>query len=75
MKTAIGCRLLELCTATTVDLRDGRLHLESESCKGRKDRQSKLPADLYEQLRAIAGPTFLWQRFPEGLRSVYLGRG
>lgn len=75
VKAAIGCRLLELCTARTADLQEGRLHFESRSCKGRKARQSKLPVDLYEEVRSIAGPTFLWERFPEGLRTVYRNRG
>lgn len=74
VKAAIGCRLLELCSATTSDLRDGRLNLESETCKGRKDRQSKLPGAFYEELKGLAGPTYLWERFPEQLRSVYVAR-
>lgn len=74
MKAAIGCRLLELCLARTADLREGRLNLESETCKGRKDRQSKLPGPFYEELKALGGPTYLWERFPEQLRGVYVAR-
>lgn len=69
VKASIGCRLLELCTAKSADLRDGRLNLASESYKGRKDRQSKLPTDLYKELKSIAGTPFLWERFPEQLRA------
>ena len=74
VKAAIGCRMLELCLVRSVDLRDGRLNLESETCKGRKDRQSKLPEELYEELKSLAGPIYLWERFAEQLRSVYVAR-
>ena len=74
VKAAIGCRILELCSAKSADLREGRLSFESETCKGRKERQSKLPAELYEELQALAGPIYLWERFPEQLRVVYIAR-
>lgn len=75
VKASIGCRLLELCSARTNQLREGRLVFESESCKGRKERQSRLPPDLYDELRSIAGKTYLWERFPQDLRSIYRRRG
>ncbi len=74
VKAAIGCRILELCLARSADLRDGRLNLASETCKGRKDRQSKLPAELYDELKSLAGPIYVWERFSEQLRSVYIAR-
>lgn len=75
VKASIGCRLLELCSVESDKLREGRLVFESESCKGRKARQSKLPPALYEELRSLAGKTHLWERFPQDLRSIYRRRG
>ena len=76
VKAAIGCRLLELCSVESDKLREGRLVFKSETCKGPKARQSKLPPALYEELRfSIAGKTYSWGRFPQDLRSIYRRRG
>ena len=47
---------------------------EATTAKGRKTRRSKLPEKLFEELQAVAGPTFVWENFPEQLRGVYLRR-
>lgn len=56
-------------------LKDGRLTFDAESAKGRKTRRSKLPTGLFDELRAIAGPTFVFERFPDQLRELLLKRG
>jgi integrase len=75
IKATIGCRIFELASLPTSNLENGRVMFEATTAKGRKTRRSKLPAALYEELRAVAGPTYAWERFPEQLREVYVRRG
>ena len=74
VKATIGCRIFELASLPTANMEDGRVLFEATTAKGRKTRRCKLPASLYEELRAAASPTYVWERFPEQLREVYLRR-
>jgi integrase len=62
--TSIGCRIGELCQATTDSLHDGRLYFMSETTKGRRQRVCKLPETLYKELRGIAGPVYIFNPNP-----------
>ena len=74
-KRLVGCRITELASAATADLREGRLVLPADVTKGRKERGMRLPGPLFEELRSAAGPRFVWEAFPEQLRRAYLDRG
>lgn len=73
VKSAIGCRIGELCAASK--LKDGRIVFEAETTKGRKERRCLLPAEIFTELKAIAGKTFLFERFADELREIHTRRG
>jgi len=50
-------------------------HSRADSTKGRKERKSLLPVALYHELRKLAGPTHLWERYPETRREILTKRG
>jgi integrase len=75
VKATIGCRIFELASLPTANLVDGRVVFEATTAKGRKTRRCKLPVVLYDELRSTAGQTYVWERFPEQLREVYVRRG
>ena len=57
------------------DFRDGRLTFEAVTTKGRKTRKAKLPESICRELAALAGPTFLWERYAEQLREFHRQKG
>lgn len=75
VKAAIGCRIGELSSALTVNLRDGRLYFPADATKGREERACLLPPDLFNELRATAGPTYVFEHFSEELREVHRRKG
>jgi site-specific recombinase XerD len=74
VKAGIGCRIGELASATTASLRDGRLCFTSETTKGRKQRACMLPPDVFEELQAMAGETYVFEAFSEQLRAIHKER-
>jgi integrase len=75
VKSLTGCRIGELASASTASLKDGRLCFEAVTTKERKQRSVRLPPALYEELRQLAGPHFVFERFSDQLRSFHLKRG
>ncbi|WP_435017984.1 site-specific integrase [Tundrisphaera sp. TA3] len=75
VKVAVGCRIYELASLPRSALQDGRLVFEALTAKGRKTRRSKPPKILFDELSAVAGPTFVFESFSERLRSIHRGRG
>lgn len=75
VKERAGCRLLDLCSVRSDQLRDGRLHLAADQTKGRKARSVPLPPDLFDALQELAGPVHLWQRHPAQLKAQLRARG
>lgn len=75
IKAAIGCRIGELASLKTENIKDGRLVFVAETTKGRKERAPKLPAALFTELKAQAGPTYAFERFADELRAIHDGRG
>ncbi len=75
VKGLVGCRITELASAVTSDLRDGRIHFPANLTKGRKERAVKLPPAIFEELRAIAGPHFVFEAHSAQLRRFYVQRG
>ena len=74
-KAAIGCRIGELSAALSLNLREGRLYFPADATKGREERACLLPPALFEELRASAGPTYVFERFSEELREVHRRKG
>ena len=75
IKGAIGCRIGELSAAMSANLREGRLYFPADATKGREERACLLPAALFDELRAIAGSTYVFERFSEELREVHRRKG
>lgn len=75
VKATIGCRIGELCQAGSDSLQGGKIYFLSETTKGRRQRACKLPTALYQELKAIAGPTYVFEAFSDQLRSIYNQRG
>jgi integrase len=75
VKAIIGCRISELASTRTAGLRDGRIRFMSETTKGRHERACRLPAALFSELQAVAGPDYVFERFSEGLRQNHLEKG
>lgn len=75
VKASIGCRIGELASAKTAGLKDGRIRFMSETTKGRKERACRLPAALFAELQAVAGPEYVFEAFSDGLRTSHLEKG
>jgi integrase len=60
-KAAIGSRTLDLASAESSWLRDGRLCFPASALKGRVPRDCLLPPALYQELQALAGPRYVWE--------------
>jgi integrase len=65
VKMLAGCRTIDLCSARTADLSEVSLTLNAEATKTREARTVPVPADILAELRAHAGPTWLWERSVE----------
>ncbi|MGL6074887.1 MAG: tyrosine-type recombinase/integrase [Fimbriiglobus sp.] len=62
VKMLAGCRTMDLCLTLTRDLVADGLILSPEATKTREARKVPLPADVLEELKSIAGKTWLWER-------------
>jgi len=67
-KCLSGCRLYELCSVRSEDLKDGAVHFTAAYAKGRRHRQVVLPPDLYRALDAQKGKEYLWEHFTQERR-------
>lgn len=74
-KCLLGCRLMDLCSVRSDQLRNGALHLDPEQLKACNFRRVPLPANLYRALDDLKGETFLWERFPEQFRQCREAQG
>jgi integrase len=74
-KAYLGCRISELAALVPAQLQAGRVCFVSDVSKGRKSRECKVPPELFEELRAGAGPQYVFERFSEELRALYHARG
>ena len=74
-KAHTGCRLMDLCSLRSEQLRDGRLIFPPDLTKGRKERRVPLPKDLFDALSAIKGKTHLWERHPGELKEKLMANG
>lgn len=67
-KAFLGCRLWDLCSAKSKDLKDGKLTLHDRK-QGTPHTVAITNADLYRELQEIAGPTFLFEKYTVQLRA------
>jgi len=70
IKELTGCRVQDVCSLKSMQLREGRLYFPADVTKGRKARAVPLPADLFAALEATKGPGHLWESYPVGLKAV-----
>ena len=74
-KAFTGCRLMDLCSLKSAQVRDKRLTFPAGLTKGRKARVVPLPADLAAALDAFKGETWLWENYLPGLRDAIKAKG
>jgi integrase len=75
VKAATGCRLEDACSLKSDQLQDGRLVFAADQTKNRSERYAVLPANLYAELAAYKGKTYLWERYPAELIAANKARG
>jgi integrase len=68
VKALTACRLEDICGLRSAQLQDGRLVFEADQTKNRSERYAILPADIFVELVAYRGETYLWERYPAELR-------
>lgn len=73
VKALTACRLQDICELESSQLQGGRLVFSADVTKNRSERYAILPGDIYAELVAYAGETFLWDRYPEELRVFVRG--
>jgi integrase len=74
-KAYTGCRLMDLCSLKSGQLRGGRLVFPADVIKGRKERAVPLPKDLYASLEAFKGDLWLWENYLPGLKEALQAKG
>jgi integrase len=74
-KAYTGCRLMDLCSLKSAQLRGGRLVFPADLTKGRKERSVPLPEDLNAALDAFKGTTWLWENYLPGLKAALTAKG
>jgi site-specific recombinase XerD len=75
VKSFVGNRITELCSLTSDQLQDGRVVFPADATKGRKERKSILPPDVYAELAALAGPTYVWEAYSRQLLETLIAAG
>ncbi len=70
VKAHIGCRIAELCSLRSNQIRNGQIVFEADKVKGRKERIAVLPPDVFAEIQAQAGATFLWEGHPSQLKEL-----
>ncbi len=74
-KAYTGCRLMDLCSLKSGQLRGGRLVFPADLTKGRKERAVPLPEKLYASLDEFKGETWLWENYIPGLKAALAAKG
>ncbi|MFL5328646.1 MAG: tyrosine-type recombinase/integrase [Gemmataceae bacterium] len=75
VKALTACRLADLCGIKSDQLQDGRLVFAAEQTKNRSERHAILPKDIYKALTKYAGPTYIWERYPQEMIEANKERG
>jgi len=75
VKAHTGCRLMDLCSLKSSQLRDGRLVFPANLTKGRKERSVPMPDELAAVVDAFKGKKWLWENYLPGLRTALAAKG
>jgi site-specific recombinase XerD len=75
VKALTACRLMDICELRSPQLRDGRLVFAADIAKSRSERHAILPPELYAELDAYKGATYLWERYPAELKAANARKG
>lgn len=75
VKAMVGCRITELASAKVSGLKEGRLHFEAFTTKGRKERAVRLPVPIFDELKRLSGERYVFESFSEQLRAFHMRRG
>lgn len=75
VKALTACRLQDICSLRSDQLRDGRIVFGADLTKTRSERYAVMPADIYAELDAYKGPTYLWERYPAELKEANTRNG
>ncbi|HVS39667.1 MAG TPA: hypothetical protein VMS17_29190 [Gemmataceae bacterium] len=75
VKAATACRLEDICGLRSDQLQEGRLIFTADATKNRSERYALLRPELYAELEAYRGETYLWKRYPAGLIAANKAKG
>jgi integrase len=75
VKALTGCRLDDICSLRSAQLQDGRVVFPADATKNRSERYAVLPEDVFEELDAYKGRTWLWERYPPELKDAIRRKG
>ncbi len=75
VKLLVGSRSMDLASLETSWLHDGRICFPPDAVKGREAREAILPAWLFNELKGLAGPVYVFEQFPKQLAAYYQRQG
>lgn len=75
MKIQTGCRVEDLCSLRSVNVRNGSITFTSDTTKGRKTRTIPVSADLLDALDKLKGKRFVWENYPAQLKAALDAKG
>ncbi len=70
VKALSGCRLQDVCGLRSSQLQEGRIVFDADLTKNRSERYVLLPENIYQELDAFKGKTYLWERYPAELKAA-----
>lgn len=75
VKAMSGCRLHDECSLPSSALKKGGLVFPADVTKNRSERYVPLPEDVFKELDAYKGETYLWEKYPAELVAVNKAKG
>ncbi len=75
VKGLVGRRIFQLCSLPTSSLKDGRIAFPPEFNKSRKPEYARVTEEIFRELQQLAGPSFVWEKYPDQLNAIYRRRG
>jgi integrase len=74
-KTQTGCRVQDLCSLRSSEVRDGTVTFGADTTKGRKGRTTPVSPDLFRALERIKGRRYVWEDYPKHLKKALKAKG
>ena len=75
VKGFTGRRISQLCSLPSSSLKDGRIVFPPGINKSRRLEYARVPEAIFRELKELAGPTYVWERYPDDLNAIYRRRG